>query len=108
VTECALPATVNARIAGDALATRLAGVAREGLFAGGLETPESDGLGGIVWESLALDRPALMPGHFVARVFTPGTRDWASGRIPPRLPGLYYLSRQVRLASRLLRGGGAS
>lgn len=106
VTECALPAAVNAYVARDALAARLAGVAREALFAGALQMPVDDGLGGIVWESLALDRPALMPGHFVARVLTPGTRDWASGRMPPRLPGLYYLSRPVRLASRLLGRGG--
>lgn len=107
VTGVTLPVDAEARIARDALAVRLARAARERLFARGLETPESDGLGGIIWESLALDRPALMPGHFVARVLTPGTRDWESGRIPSRLPGLYYLSRQVRFASRLLRGGGA-
>ena len=106
LTECALPAQVSARIAADTLALRLAGVARERLLAGGLQTPADDGLGGIVWESLALDRPAMMPVHFVARVVTPGTWDWESGRIPPRLPGLYYLSRPVRLASRQLRRGG--
>ncbi len=106
LTECALPARVSARIAADTLALRLAGVARERLLAGGLQTPADDGLGGIVWESLALDRPAMMPVHFVARVVTPGTWDWESGRIPPRLPGLYYLSRPVRLASRQLRRGG--
>ena len=107
VTGCALPAEVNARVARDALAARLACVARERLLAGGLQTPTDDGLGGIVWESLALDRLTTMPVHFVARVFTPGTWDWESGRIPPHLPGLYYLSRPVRLATRFRRRGGA-
>ena len=108
VTGVALPAEAEARIARDALAARLACVAREGLFAEGLRTAAVDGLGGIIWESLALDRPGLMPGHFVARVLTPGTRDWESGRIPSRLPGLYYLSRPLRLAlGRFGRGGSA-
>jgi len=106
VTGCALPAEVNAYLARDALAGRLADVAREAMFAKGLQTSPRDGLGGIVWESLALDRPATMAGHFVARVVTPGTRDWESGRIPRRLPRLYYLSRPLRLAlGRFGRGG---
>ena len=108
VTGVALPAEAEARIARDALAARLACAAREGLLAEGLRTAAVDGLGGIIWESLALDRPGLMPGHFVARVLTPGTRDWESGRIPSRLPGLYYLSRPLRLAlGRFGRGGSA-
>jgi hypothetical protein len=107
VTGCTLPAEVEARIARDPLATRLARVAREALFAEGLRTSAGEGLFGIVWESLALDKPTRMVGHFVARVLMPGTRDWESARIPSRLPGLYYLARPVRLASRHLWRGGA-
>jgi len=103
-----LPATVQARLARDTLAARLARAARERLLARGPQTTGDDGLGGIVWESLSLDRPAMMARHFVARVVTPGTWDWQSRRVPSRLPALYYLSRPVRLASRYLRRGGAS
>jgi hypothetical protein len=107
MTGVTLPAYVDALIARDALAVRLARAAREALFVTGLEPTVSTPLGGIVWESLCLDRAAIMPGHFVVRVLTPGAHDWDSGRIPSRLPGLYYLSRPVRLAGRLLKSGGA-
>jgi len=107
VTECELPAAVDARLASDALARRLALVAREKLLAGVPQSSTDEGLGGIVWESLALDRPATMAVHFVARLITPGTWDWEPGHIPPRLAGLYYLVRPVRLATRLRGRGGA-
>ena len=98
VTGCALPVDIDSRLARDTLAARLAGRARAAMFAEGLQTSSKDGLGGIVWESLALDKPALMVAHFVARVFTPGTWDWEFGRMPQHLPRLYYLSRPLRLA----------
>jgi hypothetical protein len=106
VTGCALPADIESRLARDTLAARLADGARAAMFAGGLQTSPKDGLGGIVWESLALDKPTLMLAHFVARVFTPGTWDWEFGLIPRHLPRLYYLSRPLRLAlGRFGRGG---
>lgn len=98
VTGCALPADIESRLARDTLAARLADRARAAMFADGLQTSPRDGLGGIVWESLALDRPTLMLAHFVARMFTPGTWDWEFSRMPRHLPRLYYLSRPLRLA----------
>ncbi len=97
LTGCALPVDIESRLARDTLAARLADAARAAMFAEGLETSPTDGLGGIVWESLALDKPALMAAHFVARLFTPGTWDWEFGRMPRHLPRLYYLARPLRL-----------
>ena len=105
VAEYALPAEAEAHLARDPLAAHLARVARESMFAHGLQTSLGDGLGGIVWESLALDSPAEMAAHFVARLVTPGTTDWESERVPTHLPRLYYLSRMVRLTLRHLTRG---
>lgn len=105
VAEYALPAEAEAHLARDPLAAHLARVARESMFAHGLQTSLGDGLGGIVWESLALDSPAEMTAHFVARLVTPGTTDWESERVPKHLPRLYYLSRMVRLTLRHLTRG---
>jgi hypothetical protein len=107
VTECTLPAEVNARIASDALAVRLARVARERLLAEGPKASANEGLGGILWESLALDTPGLMAAHLVARLVTPGMWDWESGRAPEHLPGLYYVLRPLRLVMARLRRGRA-
>jgi len=100
-----LPSAAAARLDRERLALRLASAARGGMFADGLDPPVREGLGGIVWESLALDHPAQMPAHFAARVLTPGIHDWGDGEGPAGWPAKYYLTRPVRLASRLLRRG---
>jgi hypothetical protein len=106
VAGCRLPAAVGGLLEKDWMARQLAGRAREALFANGLQSSSRDGLGGLVWESLALDRPSRSAAHFVARVLTPGPRDWELGDVPPGLTGLYYVLRPARLAARYLRRGG--
>jgi len=107
LTGCAVPATIGALLDSDPLAVALARLARLRLCDDGVPARVLDGLRGVLWESLALDSRGAAALHFGARVVTPGTWDWESNLVSPRLPALYYLSRPIRLARRYLGRGGA-
>jgi hypothetical protein len=104
LTGVALPPELEAAVGRDCVALELAGEAERHLFDERAAAP-GGGIRGIVWQSRALDSRGAAIRHLIERAITPGIRDWEWVELPPRLRGLYYAVRPVRMAVRYARRG---
>lgn len=105
VAGASLPAPLERAAERDAGAVRLAHRARVALFTRPPSRTPGGGLEGLLWQAQAMDTPSARVRHLASRVLTPGARDWRVIAIPPRLSGLYYVVRPLRLAAQHRRRG---
>jgi hypothetical protein len=57
----------------------------------------------ISWQARCLDTSGETAIHLGSRILTPGSRDWRWVSLPPRLSGLYYVVRPLRVTWRSMR-----
>ncbi len=99
-----LPEAVEAELAGDEGAERLARQAAAALEA--VPGPRSSRrrLYDLVWQSACLDSTPARLRHLLARVFVPGVVDLDWMPLPRPLFGVYYVLRPLRLMAQHARG----
>jgi hypothetical protein len=97
------PSEVRLRAAADPALRGLVGEIRDVWRSGGGAVGARRRLRNITWLARTEDSAAAALAHLALRTLTPGPEDWDSLPLPPRLFGLYYLWRPVRLTGKFAR-----
>jgi hypothetical protein len=98
-----LPLEVRLRAAADPAVRRLVDEVRDVWRGGAQPHGPRERLRRITWLARTEDSVPAAVRHLATRALTPGPEDWDSLRLPPRLYGLYYLWRPVRLVGKFAR-----